>query len=80
MEAQDRIAGVYMTVMDRVVSSGMLGDVLIVGHSQVGRLLYGYLSGLGIRADLPQAAPGCHFCYDWGAKTMLHGWKGIDSA
>ncbi|WP_316862711.1 histidine phosphatase family protein [uncultured Cohaesibacter sp.] len=78
MDAQDRIAIAYNEAMERVVGTGMRGDVLMAGHGRVGTLLYCYLTGQAIGVEFTQPSPGHYFSYDWGAKAMLHGWKAME--
>nr|WP_321979879.1 histidine phosphatase family protein [uncultured Cohaesibacter sp.] len=78
MDAQDRIAAAYLSAMERVLTSGMRGDVLMVGHGGVGALLFCYLSGQGIGAEFTPPPSGYYFTYDWGARKMLHGWQAME--
>nr|WP_321456875.1 histidine phosphatase family protein [uncultured Cohaesibacter sp.] len=78
MDAQDRIAAAYQMAMERVLSSGMRGDVLMVGHERVGALLFCYLAGQSIGQEFTQPSPGHYFTYDWGSRKMLHGWKAME--
>ena len=78
MDAQDRIAAAYLSAMERVLTSGMRGDVLMVGHGRVGALLFCYLAGQGIGAEFTPPPAGYYFTYDWGARKMLHGWQAME--
>ena len=80
MDAQDRIAAAYLSAMERVLTSGMRGDVLMVGHGRVGALLFCYLAGQGIGAEFTPPPAGYYFTYDWGARKMLHGWQAMEEA
>ncbi len=80
MDAQDRIAAAYQMAMECVISSGMRGDVLMVGHGRVGALLYCYLTGQAIGQDFTPPSPGFYFTYDWGARSMLHGWRSMEES
>ena len=78
MDAQDRIAAAYLAAMERVLSSGMRGDVLLVGHPRIGALLFCYLSGQAIGAEISAPSFGHFFTYDWGAREIVHGWQPMD--
>nr|WP_320142055.1 histidine phosphatase family protein [uncultured Cohaesibacter sp.] len=80
MDAQDRIAAAYLSAMERVLTSGMHGDVLMVGHGRVGALLFCYLAGQGIGQEFTPPPAGYYFTYDWGARKMLHGWQAMEEA
>jgi len=74
--AQARIVG---AVDHLVVAESTAGDIVVVSHGGVGRLLCAHLQGVGIgeEARPPHPGGGCWMEFDWASRRILSTWRAI---
>ncbi|MFO1029050.1 MAG: histidine phosphatase family protein [Acetobacteraceae bacterium] len=78
IDAQQRIVTAVQQVLRAAGNCG--GDIAIVAHGGVGTLLLCHLLGQPIdRAhDQPPGNGGNYFMFEATARSVMHGWRGID--
>jgi broad specificity phosphatase PhoE len=73
--AQRRI----VAAVDHVLAESPPGDVAIVSHGGVGALLQCALRGVPITRALDQPGQGHWFAFERDSRTVLHGWRRLES-
>ena len=78
--ANDAQARIVSGIFGAIMSKGITGDVLCVGHGAVGTLLYCHLMNLSLSREHDQPDGGGNiFAFDMESDEVLHGWMPIET-